>query len=65
MSRFGKQESYNHKCKHIDNDVYRISWVIDAYKKGDRLRYPHVYEKYTNTAGAERFCKKHNCKITK
>jgi len=56
--RYRQQRSYGHECKYIGWGYYRISWAVDRYFKGDRLRHPTTYRRDTDEAGARRFCKK-------
>lgn len=58
MSRYRKQNSYNHRIKKVSHDFYAISWVIDRYYTGSRLRFPTTYKRYTDEEGAKRFAKK-------
>lgn len=57
--RFSKQTSYDHQCKKITWG-YEISWVVDYYYSGSRLRYPRTFRRITDELGAVRFCKKWN-----
>ena len=59
MSRFGGGGSYSHSCRRIEAGFYRISWTIDRYINGSRLRWPRTYSRDTDEKGAIRFCKKH------
>lgn len=59
MSRYRSQSSYQHSVQSIGFGCFRLSWVVDRYIKGSRLRWPTTYGRDTNRAGAERFCKRH------
>ena len=60
--RHRQQRSYNHRCQYHSNwdwgDWYEISWTVDRYVSGSRLRFPATYTRDTDEAGARRFCKK-------
>lgn len=58
MTRHRAAVSYSHRIERIGVD-YRISWVVDRYYEGSRLRFPHTYSRYTDLAGATRFAKRH------
>lgn len=59
MSRFSSAGSYGHHCTyHKYHDYYAISWVVDRYYVGSRLRFPRTTRRSTDEAGARRFCKK-------
>jgi len=61
VSRYQLQKSSGHKCQrdsYLGISGYRISWTVDRYVKGSRLRYPTTFRRDTNEAGARRFCKK-------
>jgi len=62
MSRHNKQRSYGHRIQYFGTNTYRVSWVVDRYCAGSRLRYPTSYSRATNKAGAMRFAKKWKCK---
>jgi len=59
MSRYSRQTSRNHGCQKLGDDTFIISWIIDYYYSGDRLRYPRGFSKITNSSKATKFCKKH------
>jgi hypothetical protein len=61
----GKRDSgaYGFNCADLEFG-FEISWVVDFYYDGSRLRYPRTFRRITDEAGAKRFCKKHNLKIT-
>ena len=58
--RHRQQRSYNHRCQYHSNwgGWYEISWTVDRYVSGSRLRFPTTYTRDTDEAGARRFCKK-------
>lgn len=58
MSRFNSHSSYSHKCRKVGHDHYRLSWVVDRYVRGSRLRFPTTYTRDTDEKGAGKFCKK-------
>lgn len=58
MSRFSSAGSYGHSIKRLFLDGYRLSWVVDRYYAGSRLRFPTSYSRETDLAGAKRFAKK-------
>ena len=57
MSRYSTQTSYDHQCKSITWG-FVISWTVDRYHSGSRLRFPTTYRRITDEKGAKRFCKK-------
>lgn len=40
MSRHSAQTSYGHRIVRERDDEYVISWIIDRYYPGSRLRHP-------------------------
>jgi len=59
MGRFSPGHSYGHHCRVIQpDDTFEISWVVDFYYQGSRLRYPRTFRRITDTRGARRFCKR-------
>lgn len=58
MSRFNSAGSYGHAVQRIGRDHYRLSWVVDRYYSGSRLRYPRVGTRDTDLAGARRFARR-------
>ncbi len=59
MSRFSGGGSYSHHIQHFASwGFFRISWTVDKYVSGSRLRFPATYRRDTDRAGAERFAKK-------
>jgi len=63
MGRFSKSTSYGHRIRIICGDIYRLSWTVDRYYSGSRLRHPRISERDTDKAGADRFAKKWNINI--
>jgi hypothetical protein len=57
MSRFRSSDAYGQRVKRW-GQYYEISWVVDYYYRGSRLRYPRGFSRETDKKGAERFCKK-------
>ena len=64
MGRYSPGRSYGHKCLPLGDTAYSISWAIDRYYPDSRLRHPTRYTRFTDKAGAERFCKKHGITMT-
>lgn len=58
MSRYSSSGSYGQQIRRMCHDCYRLSWVVDRYYAGSRLRFPTVYSRDTDHAGAVRFAKK-------
>lgn len=59
MTRYHKQKSTNHKCVYIERlDIYRLSWTVDFYYRGSRMRFPRRFSRDTDEAGARRFCRR-------
>lgn len=58
MGRFSGNPSTGHKIQRFGRDDFLISWTVDRYIAGSRLRWPTRYSRWTNRAGAERFAKK-------
>ena len=58
MSRYSSSSSTGHHACWLGEDEYEISWVVDFYYSGSRLRFPRRFRRDTNEAGAKRFCKK-------
>jgi len=53
--------SYNHHCHLTSWGYWRMSWTVDRYYSGSRLRFPRVATRDTaDEKAARRFCKKHN-----
>lgn len=58
MSRHGSARSYGHRIRCIDPGTFRLSWTVDRYYPGSRLRFPTGYSRDTDRAGAIRFAKR-------
>ena len=58
MTRYNTQKSRHHSCAYIGWGTYRMSWTVDRYIKGSRLRYPTQYQRDTDEPGARRFCRR-------
>lgn len=58
MSRYGKSSSQSHSIRLIGPGHYRLSWVVDRYYAGSRLRHPTSYTRDTDLDGAKRFAKR-------
>ncbi|MCC6752081.1 MAG: hypothetical protein IT371_30795 [Deltaproteobacteria bacterium] len=58
MGRFSPNPSKSHRVRRLGSDHYRISWVVDRYYRGSRLRHPTLYSRDTDLAGARRFAKR-------
>ena len=59
MSRHRSASSYGHHVKRLlGGEDYRISWTVDFYYEGSRLRFPRTFSRDTDKAGAERFCRR-------
>ncbi len=65
MSRYSSSGGKNYVCRKIGNDQYgyKISWMVDYYYAGSRLRYPRSFSRITDLKGAMRFCRKHRIDI--
>jgi hypothetical protein len=63
MGRNNPTGSYDHRCCRHGRDDYRISWVVDRYYEGSRLRWPMTMRRDTDEKGARRFCKKWGIKF--
>jgi len=58
MGRYSSGGSYNHSCGALRQwDTFMISWTVDYYYEGSRLRYPRRFTRITDGKGARRFCK--------
>lgn len=60
MSRYHPSRSTNHCIAQFGPDDFRISWVVDFYYSGSRLRWPRQFSRDTDRAGAKRFAKRWN-----
>lgn len=58
MSRYRPQTSRDHLIQRYSSEHYRLSWTVDRYIKGSRLRYPTRYTRDTDERGAKRFAKR-------
>jgi hypothetical protein len=58
MSRHSSSGSSYHAIQRIGPDHYRLSWTVDRYVRGSRLRFPTTSTRDTDLAGAIRFAKK-------
>lgn len=58
MSRYKPGRSYGHYIENL-TWYYEISWMVDFYYSGSRLRFPRRFRRFTDKAGAKRFCRKH------
>lgn len=63
MGRYSPSTSYGHRVSLIDTNCYRLSWVVDRYYEGSRLRHPTTTTRDTDLAGAKRFAAKWNIAI--
>lgn len=64
MSRYRPGRSYGHHIRDLRIGrprlgVFEISWTVDFYYSGSRLRYPRRFRRIADEAGAKRFCRKH------
>ncbi len=57
--RHKKSASYGHRVEPLGG-LWRISWVMDRYVAGSRLRFPTTYRRTTDLEGAMAFAKKWN-----
>lgn len=62
MSRHTSGSS-DHRIQLLWPDCYELSWVVDRYYSGSRLRFPTGYRRITDAAGAARFAKKWDVEI--
>lgn len=58
MSRHNSGGSYGHRIHRVAADHYRLTWTVDRYVKGSRLRFPTGHSRDTGLVGARRFAKK-------
>lgn len=58
MSRYNSSSSYGQRIEKFSRDDYRISWVVDFYYSGSRLRFPRRFSRDTDERGARRFARK-------
>lgn len=57
VSRHRENKSYGHSIERLC-DGYRISWTVDRYLSGSRLRWPTCNSRDTDFNGACRFAKR-------
>ncbi len=51
--------AYGHRVwKTGSFNTYMMTWTIDYKFRGNRLRWPRTFRRYTDEAGARRFAKK-------
>lgn len=60
MSRYARSGSYSHRAAKLPGGEYLISWVVDYYYAGSRLRYPRTHRRMTDAVGAAKFCARWN-----
>lgn len=60
MTRHRSSGSYGHTFVLMGPDWYRLYWTVDFHYPSSRLRFPRVFSRDTDTAGATRFAKKWN-----
>lgn len=65
MSRFNSSGSNDHHIKQLEPDWFRISWTVDRYSAGSRIRNPSGQSRDTDEAGAKRFAKKWDISMPK
>jgi hypothetical protein len=58
MSRHSSAGSYGHRIQRLGAGDYRLTWMVDRYYSGSRLRYPTNYSRLTDAQGARRFARK-------
>lgn len=58
MSKYSGASSYNHRVKAYRDGSFEIFWTVDFHYPSSRLRHPRGFSKWTDEAGAKRFCKK-------
>ena len=58
MGRYSPGYSYQHRIQRLGRDDFRLSWLVDRYYSGSRLRFPTRTTRDTDRAGAERFAAK-------
>ena len=62
MSGHRPGTSYGHSCK-AALFGYEISWVVDYYYPDRHCRFRRRFGRFTDRAGAERFCKRHGINL--
>ncbi len=56
MSRNRPSNSYDHRIRRIGSwGDFEISWCVDRYVSGSRMRFPTAYRRLTDEDGAVRF----------
>jgi len=60
MSRHSPGHSYGHAIKRFGSNDFRLSWVVDFYYQGSRLRYPRRFNRDTDEYGARLFARRWN-----
>jgi hypothetical protein len=65
MSRHNNPSSRGHRVKFVPDwgGYYFLSWTVDRYYPGSRLRHPSSHTRETDRKGAERFAKKWKIEI--
>lgn len=63
MGRHRSNGSYGHRIAKIGPDHYRLSWAVDRYYAGSRLRHPRTTARDTDGDGARRFAKRWDVEI--
>lgn len=58
MTRHRSTGSHSHHIRRLGWD-FEVSWVVDRYYAGSRLRFPRRSSRLTDEAGAKRFSKRH------
>lgn len=58
MGRYSPSHSYSHRIQRLSGDCYRLTWTVDRYYRGSRLRHPRGCHRHTDHAGAVRFAKR-------
>lgn len=44
MSRYHPGRSYGHGVQRLGHDCYRVSWEVDRYYAGSRLRFANKWD---------------------
>jgi len=63
MSRYKSSGAYSFHIQKIGPGDFILSWTVDHYYNGSRLRYPRTFSRYADPSGAKRFCEKHGLEI--
>jgi hypothetical protein len=61
MGRHSSSGSYGHSIRRFGPGHYRLSWTVDRYCRGSRLRFPTSTSRDTDARGAVRFSLKWGC----